>query len=43
MSKYRVFSGPNTGKYEPEQTSHLDTFHTVMDGVNLKIYCKMTL
>ena len=34
MSKYRVFSGPyfpvfspNTGKYGPEKTPYLDTFH----------------
>ena len=37
MSKYGVFSGlcfpvisPNTEKYEPEKTSHLDTFHAVI-------------
>ena len=36
VSKYRVFSGPyfplfglNTGKYGPEKTPHLDTFHAV--------------
>ena len=36
VSKYRVFSGPyfpvfspNTGKYEPEITPYLDTFHAV--------------
>ena len=29
MSKYGVFSGPNTGKYEPEKTRYLDTFHAV--------------
>ena len=36
MSKYGVFSGPyfpvyspNTGKYRPEKTPHLDTFHAV--------------
>ena len=29
MSKYRVISGPNTGKYGPEITPHLGTFHTV--------------
>ena len=36
MSKYRVFSGPyfpvfglNTGKYGPEKTPYLDTFHAV--------------
>ena len=26
MSKYGVFSGPNTGKYRPEKTPYLDTF-----------------
>ena len=37
MSKYRVISGPyfpvfglNTGKYGPEITLSLDTFHAVM-------------
>ena len=36
MSKYGVISGPyipvpglNTGKYEPEVTPYLDTFHAV--------------
>ena len=36
MSKYGVFSGPyfpifglNTGKYGPEKTPYLDTFHVV--------------
>ena len=36
MSKYGVFSGsyfpvfsPNTGKYEPEKTLYLNTFHAV--------------
>ena len=36
MSKYGVFSGPylpmlspNTRKYEPEKTPHLDTFHAM--------------
>ena len=36
VSKCRVFSGPyfpvlglNTGKYEPEETPYLDTFHSV--------------
>ena len=28
VSKYRVFSDPNTGKYGPEETPYLDTFHT---------------
>ena len=29
VSKYRFFSGPNTGKDGPEKTSYLDTFHAV--------------
>ena len=29
VSKYGVFSGPNTGKYGPEKTLYLDTFHAV--------------
>ena len=31
VSKYVVISGPNTGKYGPEITPYLDTFHTVTD------------
>ena len=27
MSKYGVSSGPNAGKYGPEETPYLDTFH----------------
>ena len=30
LSKYGVFSGPNTGKYGPKKTPYLDTFHAVM-------------
>ena len=30
VSKYGVFSGPNTGKYGPEKTPYLDTFHVVL-------------
>ena len=29
VSKSGVFSGSNTGKYGPEKTSYLDTFHVV--------------
>ena len=29
LSKYGVISGPNTGKYGPEVTPYLDTFHAV--------------
>ena len=28
--KNGVFSGPNTGKYGPEKTPYLDTFHAVI-------------
>ena len=28
--KYGVFSGPNTGKYRPEKTLYLETFHAVL-------------
>ena len=38
VSKYRVSSvpcfpvfGPNTGKYGPQKTPYLDTFHAVID------------
>ena len=30
MSKYGVFSGPNTGQCGPEKTPYLDTFHAVL-------------
>ena len=36
MSKYRFFSGPNTGKYEPEKNPYLDTFHAVQVRVKNK-------
>ena len=43
MSKCGVISGPyfpvispNTGKHGPEITPHLDTFHAVPAGENLK-------
>ena len=29
VSKYRVFCGPNTGKYGPEKIPYLKTFHAV--------------
>ena len=37
MSKYGDFSGPNTGKYGPEKTPYLDTFHAVNVNVSLTI------
>ena len=46
MSKYGVISGPsfpvfglNTGKYGPEITPYLNTFHVVINAVKLfKLY-----
>ena len=36
VSKYGVFSGPNTGKYGPEKSSYLNTFHVVeVSGVTI--------
>ena len=32
-SQIRSFSCPNTGKYGPEKTPYLDTFHTVVKSV----------
>ena len=32
VSKYGVFSGPNTGKYGPGKTPYLDTFQTVWNN-----------
>ena len=39
VTKYIVFSGPyflvlspNTGKYGPEKTPYLDTFHAVLEN-----------
>ena len=29
VSKYGVFSGANAGKYGPEKTPYLDTYHVV--------------
>ena len=39
MFKYGLFSSPNTGKYGPEKTPYLDTFHAVNElngNYNLK-------
>ena len=33
LSKYEVFSGPNTEKYGPEKTPYLNTFHAVTTHV----------
>ena len=32
VSKYGVFSRPNTVKYEPEKPLFLDTFHAVSEN-----------
>ena len=44
MSKYGVFSDPyfpvfglNTGKYGPEKTTNLDTFHAVIPHANFLV------
>ena len=54
VSKYGVISGPyfpvfglNTGKYGPEITPYLDTFHAVLleadsiKNINLVLYCEI--
>ena len=35
VPKYGVFSGPNAGKYGPEKTPYLDTFHALLVTVKL--------
>ena len=35
MSKNVFFSGPNTGKYGPEKTPYLGTFHAISVKYNL--------
>ena len=42
VSKYVVFSGPNTGKYGPEKASYLDTFHAVCRSITMKNYTILT-
>ena len=37
LSKYGVFSGPNAGKYRPEKTPYLDTFHEVVEFICEKV------
>ena len=32
VSKYGIFSGPNTGKYGPEKAPYWDTFHAVISN-----------
>ena len=47
LAKYRLISGPyspafglNTGKYGPEITSYLDTFHSV-SGISTRLKCEV--
>ena len=35
VSKYGVIAGPNTGKYGPEITPYLDTFHAVVTKIGI--------
>ena len=37
VSKYGVFSGPNTGRYGPGKTPYLDTVHAVHDEKNVVV------
>ena len=39
---FSVFS-PNTGKYGPEKTPYLDTFHTMIDTKWVKRQCTTTI
>ena len=43
MSKYGVISGPNSGKYGPEITPYLDTFHGVYDKTKKQTHLKFFL
>ena len=38
VSKYGVFSGPNSGRYGQEKAPCLDTFHAVLTFVNTGFY-----
>ena len=40
VSKYGVFSGPNTVKYGPEKPLYFDTFHAVSEDGLLLNECK---
>ena len=37
MSKFGVFSDPNAGKYGPEKTPYVNTFHAVKKRSNLEL------
>ena len=37
VSKYGVFSGPNTGEYGPEKTPYLVIFHAAIRTTRLKL------
>ena len=43
MSKYGVISGPNTGKYGPEITPYLDTFHAVSQSERYLGLCQKAI
>ena len=43
VSKYGVFSGPNTGKYGPEKTPYLDTFHAVRFALVYSFILRLSL
>ena len=36
VSKYEVFFGPNAGKYGPEKTPYLDSFH----AMSVIVFCQ---
>ena len=37
VSKFGVFSDPNAGKYGPEKTPYVNTFHAVKKRSNLEL------
>ena len=43
VSKYGVFSGPNTGKRGQEKTPYLDTFHAVSSSLNTLLFLALLL
>ena len=43
VSKYGVISGPNTGKYGPEITPYLDTFHAVSQSERYLGLCQKAI
>ena len=43
VSKYGVFSGPNTGKYRPGKTSYLDASQAMSQNQNSSYLAKLLL